>query len=282
MTDEQRRLFRAYSAAYGLESSHRTFVIAVDGVFAALGVVFALSGWDTAVLVAAALAWLLIRSYPDFLKPDKHRREAVTIQEQFDLSFGGVQPNEALWGRPAQAHRIDRLAARCRDLSVDEDYWVNTEGLPDRVGALLRQKQSAAWAQDGHERYARFNMAVVAVAVVALAALAWVLDLDFADALVAVFAPAAPLLVGRVQSAQRNRAHSGERKEIDESITDVLAQDHPDPPPTLVRSIQDRLYYLRLGGRIPTWFYKLFKTSDQETIDVSVQRLADELRGRLT
>jgi hypothetical protein len=281
VTDEQQRLFRAYSAAYGLENKHRTFVIAVDGLFAVLGVVFALAGSDTALLVAAALAWLLIRSYPDFLKPDKHRREAVAIQEQFDLSFGGVQSNEALWGGPPQPHRIDRLAARCRELSVDEDYWVNTKGLPDRVGALLRQKQSAAWAQDGHERYARFNMAVVAVAVFALAALAWTLDLDFADALVAVFAPAAPLLVGRVQSAQRNRAHSGERKEIDQSITDVLTPGGPDPPATFVRAIQDRLYYLRLGGRIPTWFYKLFKTSDQNTIDVSVQRLADDLRSRL-
>jgi hypothetical protein len=251
----------------------------VDCLFLLAGVGVSLSNRDWPPLAVAALLWLLCRELPTFVQPDARRAEAVRIQEQFDCSFPGLTWNGALNGVPEQPHRILALAEN-HQVKMPPDYWVDTSRLPDGVGTLFRQAQSAAWGQEGHTRYWKTNATIAASALCAAGGLAWWLDLSFADGVVKIFAPMAPFLVGRIQAASSHRAEAEERSEMTRFIENLLR--YPAPPSeTVVQSIQARLFRSRLtGGRIPQWLYNRYKDKDRSSIDQGLGQAASSWRAR--
>lgn len=97
VTDEQRELYGAYSVKYATEANRRRTAFWVDLAFAvAAGLIAVLAAIDAGESVVdflsawsppAALFWLAIRESGLITDDREHRRAAVRIQEQFDLTF---------------------------------------------------------------------------------------------------------------------------------------------------------------------------------------------------
>lgn len=283
MHDHRQVLFRAYTRAYEKEGTLRMARLAVDSLLALAGIVLALSEVDAPWLGAVSLVWLAGRELPFFTQPDAYRRQAVKIQEEFDCSYAGLVWNDALNGPKEQPHKVRDLAGQTQ-VELESDYWVDTSGLPESVGILLRQAQSALWGQEGHERYWKLNGLGIALLVGGLVALAWALVLDARETIISIFVPVTPLIVGRIQAARRHQEESSERKGMARTIeTELSAVDvNRMPSPNFAQAMQGRLYRSRLtSGRIPQWLYDRYKKKDQASIDKWLEDQAGALKRKL-
>jgi hypothetical protein len=283
MYDDRQLLFRAYTRAYEKEGKLRTARLVVDSLLATAGVVLALFEIQAPWVGAVSLAWLAGRELPFFTQPDAYRRQAVKIQEEFDCSYPGLVWNDALNGPKEQPHKVRDLAVQTK-VDLDSDYWVDTSALPESVGALLRQAQSALWGQEGHERYWKLNGLGIALLIGGLVALSWALGLDTRETIISILVPVTPLIVGRIQAARRHREESSERKDMARTIETELNAlvVNRMPSPNFVQAMQGRLYRSRLtGGRIPQWLYDRYKKKDQASIDTWLADQAAVLAQKL-
>lgn len=277
-------LYRAYSQCYATEANRRRIAFYVDLIFAAAGLVLtAITLADAAErlvdivntsLPIAALLWLGVRELGPVAVDKHHRREAVRIQERFDLYFWKGAKwadywNRILAGEPMADRVVKQLALASAAPAFEADYWVDTHGLPDNDAALFRIEQTAAWGAVGHRRYANLNRlpAVAGIAAVCIAAL--ILDLSARHAAVMLFA-VAPFLVGRIQSAEDHDALAERRERLERHIQGILDPKHPRSD-TEVRQAQDEVYRMRIEHRrIPTWLYNRHATNDRKTIDTAI------------
>lgn len=293
-TDDQRELYNAYSQSYGAEANRRAITFWIDLAFAALASIVAflvvteraeaaatfLKDWTP----VAALLWLTVRELL-MPTPDRdHRRTAVMIQEQFDLTFWKGSSwlsswNEILCGRPVQQRIIKDLALAFKGTPLDDDYWVGTDGIEPNAAALLRIEQSAAWGATGHSRYSRLNRRC-AIGVLAILVTGAVLTGVSTRGTAAVLMGFAPFLVGRLQSAREQAALAKRREDLEGHVQGVLHGSRRVSERD-VRAAQDQLCRLRLEQRrVPGRLYRRYLERDQATVDAALEREAAEVRGR--
>lgn len=290
-TDDQRELYNAYSQSYAAEANRRAVTFWIDLGFAGLasivaflvvthraeGIATFLKDWTP----VAALLWLTVRELL-MPTPDRdHRRSAVMIQEQFDLTFWKGSSwlkswNEILCGRPVQQRIIKDLARAFRGTPLDDGYWIGTDGIEANAAALLRIKQSAAWGATGHSRYSRLNRRCaigVLVVLVTGAVIAGVSTRGTA----AVLMGFAPFLVGRLQSAREQAALAKRREDLEEHVHGVLHGSRRVRDGD-VRAAQDQLCRLRLEQRrVPGRLYLQYLERDRSTVDAALEREAAEV-----
>lgn len=286
-------LYRAYSQCYATEANRRRIAFYIDLAFAiaalvlttltvaesAAGLVDFLNRW----LPLAALFWLGLREIEPIAGDKRHRREAVNIQEQFDLYFWKDSSwpqhwNRLLAGEPIPTRTIKQLAAANQNHMFTPDYWVNTDGLPDNDAALFRIEQTAAWGAVGHRRYAKLNRLPATAGALAVAVVALLLDVSTRETAVALFA-IAPFLVGRIQSARDHDALAERREVLERHIRAVLDPKRPSSEAD-VRSAQDEIYRIRIEHRrIPSWLYNRNAEHDRLTIDAAVETAVAEYRS---
>ena len=293
-SDEQQDLYRAYSQCYLTEANRRCTAFLVDSVFAAIATaigLIAVSNMASSALdslttgsAVAALIWLTIRE-TDLLSDSKeHRRTAVTIQEQFDLTFWKSDKwhegwNYLLCGDPFQPRTIKELSHNYKGEPLADPYWVNTTDVPQNDAALLRIQQSAAWGAKGHKRYARLNKTVGAVGLIVVLVTATVIDLATRDAATLLMAMA-PFLVGRKQSARAHTSLAHRREELERHIQELLRSPRVSTQRD-VRAAQDELCRVRLENRrIPAYLYNRYAARDREAIDTTVDQDAQLLRSK--
>lgn len=283
-------LYQAYTQCYATEANRRRFTFHVDLGFAiaalvlttlavaesAHGLVDFLNTW----LPPAALLWLGIREIEPIAADKAHRREAVNVQEQFDLTFwkGRGWPqhwNRLLAGEPVPGRRIKQLAGAKPTVTLSSNYWVKTGGLPDNDAALFRIEQTAAWGAVGHSRYANLNRWPAWGGLLAVIVVALIVDVSARDTAAALFS-VAPFFVGRLQSAGDHGALAARRELLERHIQQVLNPRRPSTDAD-VRTAQDELYRLRVEHRrIPTWLYERYAECDRRAIDAAIEaRIAE-------
>lgn len=289
---DARELYSAYTQCYATEANRRRIAFHVDLGFAMAalvlttltvaeftqGLVDFLNTW----LPPAALLWLGVREIEPIAADKAHRREAVNIQEQFDLTFwkGRDWPrhwNRLLAGDSVPGRRIKELAAANSTASLSSNYWVSTGGLPDNDAALFRIEQTAAWGAVGHRRYANLNRWPAWGGLFAVIAVALIVDVGARDTAAALFS-VAPFLVGRLQSARDHGALAVRRELLERHIQQVL---NPKSPSTDadVRTAQDELYRVRVEHRrIPSWLYGRYADRDRKAIDAAIESRIAEFR----
>lgn len=293
-SNDQHELYRAYSQSYASEANKRRTAFLVDLAFAAVAAAIAvltvsnaaeglldlLSGW----LPPVALLWLAIRE-TGLLGDDKqHRHTAVTIQEQFDLTFWKSDRWTEGWNRllcrePVQQRKIKELALDYQGDPLPADYWVDTAGLPPNDAAILRIQQTAGWGARGHDRYARLNRVPALIGLFAVLMIAVVVDLGARETTAVLFA-VAPFLVGRLQSARAHMSLARRRESLELHMQELL-RNRAAPTDAHVRTAQDELYRIRLEHRrIPAWLYNRYADRDRRVIDTAVAQEADLLRSK--
>ena len=284
LTDSQQELYSAYSQSYRTEANRRVIAFMVDVVFvvAAAAVTIMTVGdlWNSALDILASwsppavLLWLIVRE-TDLLSDDRdQRRTAVTIQEQFELTFWKSDNwqegwNQLLCGDPIEPRTIKDLALSYEGEPLADDYWVDTYGVPANKAALLRIWQSAGWGARGHSRYKRLNRTAAWIGFLVVLAVALLLDLSTRDAVV-VLMTLAPLLVGRHQSARAHASLAQRRKTLEHHVQESLSSP-TFPTERDVRTAQDELFKMRLENRrIPEWLYNRYSTRDRDSIDAVI------------
>jgi hypothetical protein len=294
-TEEQRELFNAYSQSYETEANRRSTVFWVDFIFAVVaGVIAGLQAAAEAASILeflttwsppAALFWLAVRETGLLSNDREHRRTAVTIQEQFDLTFWKGQRwrdawNDILCGKPVQQRVINDLALGYRGESLRDDYWVDTSGIPANDAALLRVEQSAGWGAKGHSRYARVNRVAGLGGLILVLTVATIANFQAREIAAMLFA-VAPFLVGRLQSAGDHAALARRREELESHIQELL-RSGKDAGDADVRAAQDELCRMRLEHRrIPDWLYDRYADHDRKAIDTAVAQDVQLVRSRI-
>ena len=292
-SDEQLDLYNACSQSYRTEANRRRTALIVDLAFAGIAAAIAAmtvtdaSQWALDLLTTwspfVTLLWLVIRETALLGDDREHRRTAVMIQEQFDLSFWKSDNwrqvwNQLLCGDPIQPRTIKDLSLRYGGETIADNYWVNATGVPPNEAALLRIQQSAGWGAKGHARYAQLNRAAVIVGFILVVTAAAIIDLGTRD-IAAVLMAVAPLLVGRLQSERANAALTRRRETLERHIRELLSTP-PSATERDVRAAQDELCRMRLENRrIPTPLYNRYADRDREAIDAAVARDAELLRS---
>lgn len=277
-------LYQAYSRCYATEANRRHIAFGVDIVFAVAALaltVLTTAEWspDTAEFLTtwlplAALFWLVVREIGLLSIDLGHRRSAVNIQEQLDLTnwkgnAWAKHWNRLLAGEPVAARMIKQLASANPNAGMPADYWIDTTDLPGNDAALFRIEQTAAWGAEGHRRYALLNRYPSLAGLLLVVVAALILDVSARETAAAVIA-IAPFLVGRIQSGREHAALAGRRVSLEQHIQAVLDPEHPTSDID-VRAAQDELYRLRMETRrIPNWLYNRYAKSDRASIDGAI------------
>lgn len=289
-------LYRAYGQCYATEANRRSLAFYVDLAFAIAALILtaltvgesapALVDFLNTWLPLAALLWLAVREIEPISADKVHRREAVNIQEQFDLTFWKGSDwsrhwNRLLAGEPVQSRRIKQLAAANPTATLSSDYWVNTNGLAGNDAALFRIEQTAAWGAVGHRRYAKLNRWPAWVGMLAVLIGAVIVDVSARDTAAAMLS-VAPFLVGRIQSARDHGALAERRELLERHIQGVLDPKRPSSD-TDVRTAQAELYRIRIEHRrIPSWLYARYADRDRRHIDAAVEERINEFRDAMS
>lgn len=285
----------AAAVGHATEANRRRIAFYVDLTFAAAGLVLtAITLADAARplvdflgvwLPIAALLWLGLREIEPIAGDKAHRRDAVNIQEQFDLYFwkGTSWPahwNRLLAGDPVPDRTMKQLAAANAGQPFTSGYWVDTHALPDNDAALFRIEQTAAWGAVGHRRYANLNRRPAITGMLAICVAALTLDLSARHAAVIMLFAVAPFLVGRIQSARDHDALAARRERLERHVQTMLDPKQPRSDAE-VREAQDEVYRMRIEHRrIPTWLYNRHASNDRNTIDTAIEaRIASYRAG---
>lgn len=292
--DQQERLYRAYSQSYRSEANRRQWIFVVDVTFSVLAVFIAATAvgdWSQELLDAltawspfVALAWLIIRDAELLGQGKKSRRTAVTIQEQFDLTFWKLdgwpeQWNSLLCGQPVQPRTIEHLSNTYEGPSLACDYWVDTSDIPANEAALLRICQSAGWSSGGHARCRRHITLASCISVSLVVVISMLLDMS-ARGTLAVLMAVAPLLVGRLQSGRIHGALAVRLETLERHVRELL-RGSAAATALDVRAAQDELCRVRyINCRIPTRLYDRYVAQDSDAIDAAMARDADHQRSR--
>jgi len=293
-TDDQRELYSAYSQSYVTEANRRRTAFWIDLAFAVVaGCIAGLKVTDAAESAVdllsswsppAALLWLTVRETRLLGDDKEHRRTAVRIQEQFDLTFWKADKwrevwNKLLCGDPVKQRTIKDLAFSYRSEPLAQEYWVDTSGITCNDAALLRIQQSTGWGAKGHVRYVRLNRVPALAALVLVILIALIADLAARETAAVLFA-VAPFLVGRLQST-RDHGYLAQRREDLETHIQELLRTGLGARDVDVRAAQDELCRMRLEHRrIPSWLYNRYAGRDRATIDAAVAREAELVRSR--
>jgi hypothetical protein len=288
----QQDLYRAYSHCYATEANQRRIAFVVDVVFTTAAATIAiltvtdlaesLTDYMVTWMPPAALLWLLLRESNLIGDDIERRRTAVTIQEQFDLTFWKLNHwqdewNRILCGDPVRPREIKELALAYDGPGFTDDYWVDTSGIDPEAAALLRIRQSAAWGAKGHRRYARLNRVAAWTGLTAVLTFAFVTDLGTRET-AGVLITVAPLLVGRLQSSRSHLALAERRAVLEDHIAELLSGS-ASLAGRDVRLAQDELFRMRLENRrIPSWLYHHYVQRDRDAIDATLAEEAQRLR----
>jgi hypothetical protein len=218
------------------------------------------------------------------LRPEMTRahREGVVIQEQYDLDLYALSWNPGLAGRPVPLPDVEDLAGRFKGDSTDLSAWYANGGkAPHGARVLLRQLENATWGRWDHRRFAvaATGALVASVAATVLVGLSQDVGLDTYVSTLA--APALPWLLDLADLAALHWRASARRGEIEADLAERWAQLPAGPGDPIgaevLRGYQDRIFAVRrASGRVPTWFYRLYRDRNHEAFQAAANRMLAE------
>ncbi|MDP9936854.1 Flp pilus assembly protein TadB [Paenarthrobacter nicotinovorans] len=117
----------------------------------------------------------------------RRRREAVSIQEEFDTHVFGIPRNDFVVDRPSPT-LIAEAAARYKG-NRTKDWYPDPRPVVYPLDVLICQRSNLGWGSSVHRYYATFLVIALVALFLAGFAVAAVAGLSFVDALVAVLVP---------------------------------------------------------------------------------------------
>lgn len=280
------RLIAAYTQRYREAERWKAAAWVGSALLFITGLTLSIFGHGAATLGLIASAYLLCSRV--VLRPEMTRahREGVVLQEQFDVDLFSMPWNPGLAGRRVSPVDIEDLADRFRgDDAALSRWYVSGGNAPSSIEVLLRQLENATWGRLDHRRFSMATGLVLLASIGATIAVGLARDVTLATYVSAIAAPSLPWLLDLIDLTALHLHASARREEIEVALRELwdTYSNEPEPgvPASKLREIQDRIFGVRRSsGRVPMWFYRLYRTRNHRAIQAAVHRMLDE-RGWL-
>jgi hypothetical protein len=218
------------------------------------------------------------------LRPEMTRahQEGVIIQEQYDVESFGLPWNQSLAGSQVSLVDVEDLADRYRgDRAAISDWYVEAGNAPPGAAVLLRQLENVSWGRRDHRRFAALAVAALGISLGATIAVGLSAGVSLAAYVSTLLVPALPWLLDLVDLSVLHWRAAATRGEIEADLNALwtgLGNDGSDVSEDVLRKVQDRILIVRRRfGRVPTWFYRLYRDRNEAAFDAAAARM---LKGK--
>ncbi|EMY3555053.1 S-4TM family putative pore-forming effector [Flavobacterium psychrophilum] len=207
--------------------------------------------------------------------------EGATIQEQFDTELFGLNWNKILCKNKINIDVVQKLASKYK--VNDLVNWYSTKidnALPKEIAIILCQRINFSWEINQRKRFVGFLTIVSLIYYFIYIVLGFTQNIGFFDLLI-LLSPSIPFLVFSVQNILSLKSHITSKKETLNYIDSELeSYKNGRTLPTLetLRQIQDTIFTERtVTEKVPDWFYKLNKSSNENFIDNLIINIQNNL-----
>ena len=232
--------------------------------------------------------WLIISQLILVGIESKKRKQAATIQEEFDTNLFGLPWNQTLVGNKLTAELIHAAA---RDYTGDRnelrDWYSDTGTTPYPLNVLLCQRSNLVWDWRLRQHYGWIIVSLTFILFIFTIGFAIVTKQTLINYILGFFLPSSSAFLQGIEAAKAHFTTAKAKKNKEKEISAIWESGLMNP--NLVsqeqcRRIQDCIFLLRSKGPlIPDWWYKLFRTKyevDMQSV-VAELKIKAESRGRL-
>lgn len=255
-----------------------SIALAIAGVASAI-VLPNLKVW-TAVI---GIAWALLLTV--FLKRHeaKLKKEAATIQEEFDCDLFQLNWNSALVPCKATPEIVNEAARRFnRDRNKMRDWYGDLEGIARPLDVLVCQRQSLVWDWRLHRSYA-LRVTLLSIGLLLLGLVIGVhRGMLLIEYLSLIFAPSLGALLVGYELTKDHQNTSTEKEKREREVTALLEDALKNPKSVSIRacrSMQDVIFELRAKGPLnPDGWYDRLRDEYQLDMYAVINDLRDKAK----
>lgn len=286
-TDYSRRLLAAQSRLYSdAKGIHDGRVITVV-ILAVATVVVALAIPEARQAVGATggaitFLWSVLGSS----REKRRRREAASIQEEFDTHVFGIPRNDFAVDRPSPT-LIAEAAARYRG-NRTKDWYPDPRPVVYPLDVLICQRSNLGWGSSVHRYYAACLIAAFLAFILLGFAVAGIAGLTLVDALVAVLVPLLSPARELIEAIRANHESSDTKAKAESKVLKLWQRGMEEPGAVTAedcRSVQDRILQIRQSNaHVPDWIDNMRRDRNESVMHASARHLKEEAaaHGRTT
>jgi hypothetical protein len=210
------------------------------------------------------------------------KKQAATVQEQFDLSLFGIPWNNTLVGNrlsPELIHAADRkFKGNREDL---RDWYADTENVPSLMDVLLCQRSNLVWDWRLRRGYGWIVTVLTAAVFGVGVLLALSTNKTVADYILGLFIPSLSAYLQGIEVAKRHFRTVIEQEQLERQVSclwDSGLQNTTIVTLNQVRCIQDCIFNFRSKGPLlPDFWYKLLRGKYQLDMGAAVREFRDRV-----
>ena len=221
-------------------------------------------------LGAFGVLWTIIYLVTENYRKKK-TKQGAKIQEQFDTELFEIPWNDILCKGKVNADTCVDLAKEYDGNDLSNWYSLEVDStLPKPIAVILCQRINFSWELKLRKRYVTFLIILLVAYYGIFIGFFVAKNIGFYDILLLI-APSLSFLIYGVQNSLSLRNHIKSKNETLNQIDEILNKysDNQDSPSDgTLRQIQDIIYTERtVPEKIPDWFYKLSKSSNEYRTD---------------
>jgi hypothetical protein len=207
--------------------------------------------------------------------------QGAKIQELFDTQLYGIEWNRILCKTKINIDTIQNLASKYKGNDLKDWYSTKIDNtLPTKIAAILCQRINFSWEIIQRKRFVNFLLALTVLYYLIYVIIGFSYNIGFFDLLI-LLSPSIPFLVFSVQNLLSLKGHISSKQETLEIIDlelEAYKNQRALPSDRTLRQIQDTIYTERnVPTKVPDWFYKLNKSTNENFIDNLITRIQNNL-----
>lgn len=278
-TEYSRRLLAAQSRLYtDAKVLHDGRVITVVLLaVATIAVALAFPGArQTVGAVGGAITflWSVIGSS----REKRRRREAASVQEEFDTHVFGIPTNDFAVDRVSPT-LVAEAASRYKG-NRTKDWYPDPRPVIYPLDVLICQRSNLGWGSSTHRYYAACLLAALLALVFSGFTVAGVAGLSLVEALVVVLVPLLSPARELIEAIRANHESSDIKAKTESKVLKLWQRGMESPGAVTMedcRSVQDRILQIRQSNaHIPDWLDNLRRGRNESAMRESADYLKEE------
>lgn len=221
---------------------------------------------------------------------NRYKKLAASIQEKFDTSVLDIETNETLNTAQADEEIVRRYSKKLKNKedkvkNVKNWYSLKINEVNTNISTLLCQRTNIYYDFSVRRRYNRILIGTTIITFLILLLISLQNEFDLRAFLIEALIPIIPLFMYVYNNINNNNESIDNlvhlKKIIEEQIKNIKLTDELDP--SLIRSIQDRIYTNRiLSPLIPNFLFKRMRPNLEDEMNYSVEQKIIQLKLKST
>jgi hypothetical protein len=208
----------------------------------------------------------------------RRRREAASVQEEFDTHVFDIPKNELAIDRPSPT-LIAEAAARYKG-SRTKDWYPDPRPVVRPLDVLICQRSNLGWGSSIHRYYAACLTAGLLVLILSGVTVAAAAGLSTVDALVAVLVPLLSPAREFIEAIRANHDSADMKAKTESKVLRLWQRGLEDQSAVTIedcRGVQDRILQIRqTNAHVPDWIDNLRRGRNEGLMRESAQHLIEE------